>query len=365
MHVCFLAGASSIHTVRWVNSIVNLGHEVSLITMHPAESDKLDVRVNLYELKIKRNFGYYLNVLEVRRLLGKIKPDLLNTHYASGYGTLSRLTKFSPTLLSVWGSDVYLYPYMSNRNEKTLRRNLSIANCIASTSNAMKNQIEKFVTPSNSIEVTPFGIDLDKFVPMLNENNDFIVIGTVKQLKSVYGIDILITATAQLLERLRKINRPDLFEKIRLKVIGSGPELETLKLLTLNLNIKKITEFVGKVPNKEVPNYLNEIDIFCAFSHSESFGVSVLEASACEIPVVVSDVGGLPEVVQNGETGYVVNHKYMDEIVEKLLTLVINKDLRLRFGQKGRKFVEESYDWNENVLRMEKLYQEMIDKNKG
>lgn len=365
MKISFLAGASSIHTVRWVNAIVNLGHEVDLITMHPAELDKLDDRVRVHELKFANKLGYYLNYLEVRRLLKVIQPDLLNVHYASGYGTLSRLVNFTPTLLSVWGSDVYLYPYQNKRNEKTLRKNLQKANQIASTSEAMKKQTEHFVSPSNPIKVTPFGIDLNRFTPSRDKQGDHIVIGTVKRLELIYGIDILINATAKLIERLRKENRNDLRERIQLRIVGKGSELQKLEQLTEDLNIGDITEFVGAIPNEEVPNYLKQFDVYCAFSHSESFGVAVLEASACEIPVVVSHVGGLPEVVQNGKTGFVVDHENINEVVEHLLMLIVDQERRQEMGRNGRKYVRENYDWNQNVLEMEKVYQELIKRPKN
>jgi len=363
MKICFLAGASTIHTVRWVNAIANLGHEVSLISMHPADMDKLDARIKVHELKFTNKLGYYLNVSEVKKLLSKIQPDLLNVHYASGYGTLSRLANFAPSLLSVWGSDVYLYPYQSKRNEKTLRKNLIAANQIASTSRAMKKQTELFIKTSTPIEVTPFGIDLELFSPSPEKQDDNIVIGTVKRLEVVYGIDVLILATAKLIGRLRDDERNELVEKIQLKIVGNGSELVNLERLAKELNIINITEFVGAIPNDEVPKYLNEFDIYCAFSHSESFGVAVLEASACEVPVVVSHVGGLPEVVQNGETGFVVNHKNIDEVVEQLLKLVINQELRQKMGRNGRLFVKKHFEWHENVLRMEKVYRGLIERH--
>src|SRR5699024_486512 len=150
-----------------------------------------------------------------------------------------------------------------------------------------------------------------------------IVIGTVKKLEHVYGIDILIKTTAFLISYLREHGHDDLAKRVRLQIVGKGPQLKELKDLTKEYQSESITEFIGTDPNEEVHNYLNQIDVFTAFSRSESFGVAVLEASACEIPVVVSNVGGLPEIVQNGETGFSIPLEHMDEIVEKLAKLVI------------------------------------------
>ncbi|SES88615.1 Glycosyltransferase involved in cell wall bisynthesis [Oceanobacillus limi] len=361
MKICFLAAASSIHTVRWVNAIAARKHEVHLITMHRIALDQINSNVTVHKLTFPAPVGYYANALEVKLLLRSIKPDLLHAHYASGYGTLSRLVHYRPTLLSVWGSDVYLFPYQSKRNGKIIQKNLKAANHITSTSHAMKEQTERIISVTREIDVIPFGIDLELFNSKQKGGNDEqIVIGTIKGLKPVYGIDILIESTAKLIQELTSSNQANIAEKIRLKIVGDGPELVKLQQLTEKLNIADITEFVGAVPNEQVPNYLNQLDIYCAFSRSESFGVAVLEASACKVPVVVSNVGGLPEVVKDGETGYVVNTEDSSNIVEKLRILVSDKDKRHTFGRNGRSFVQHNFEWEKNVMEMEKVYSDII-----
>jgi glycosyltransferase involved in cell wall biosynthesis len=362
MKICFLAGASSIHTVRWVNAMAERGHDVHLITMHRPDKDKVDNRVDVYFLPLNPPMGYYLNVFKVRKLLKQIKPDILNTHYASGYGTLSRLVNFKPTLLSVWGSDVFDFPYRNKINEKILRKNLKAATQIASTSFAMKEQTERFVSPNLSIEVTPFGVDMNLFKP--NQKNrkekDTITIGVVKRLEEVYGIEYLIRATAVLIKKLKKNQMDEISEKIRLLIVGKGSLLDKLQNIAHDFGISHITTFVGAVSNAKVPEYLNKMDIFCVPSLQESFGVAAVEASACELPVIVSNVGGLPEVVKDGETGFIVEPKNIQQVADRLYDLVIDPELRMRLGKNGRNFVNSFYNWKENVERMETVYKNLI-----
>jgi glycosyltransferase involved in cell wall biosynthesis len=370
MKICFLSGASTIHTVRWVNAMSSLGHKVSLITLQHPELDKIDESVDIYELPIKNKLGYYLNVPKVKKLLGQIKPDIVNAHYASGYGTLARMVNFQPTLLSVWGSDVYDFPYSSKLNMKIIRKNLQAATRIASTSFVMKTQTEELITPAKPIYVTPFGVDLKKFKPS-REKQDirYITIGNVKKLEEKYGIRYLVEAVSILLEKLRKNNFDEIANKIRLLIVGGGSQKEELEELSKNLMIDQITKLVGPVAHDEVPNYLNKLDIYCSPStlDSESFGVAIIEASACELPVVVSNVGGLPEVVKNGETGLICKAKNSEDLAKKLYELVINEDIRIKMGKLGRQHVLKEYDWNKNVKLMESIYLEMVTnwKEKG
>src|SRR5690554_360819 len=112
MRIALLAKRESIHTVRWVNALADRGHEVHLVSALPS-GEPLDDRVTFHLLPIRPPAGFLLNVPALRSVLDRIQPDLLNTHYASGYGTLARLSGFHPNVLSVWGSDVFDFPEKS------------------------------------------------------------------------------------------------------------------------------------------------------------------------------------------------------------------------------------------------------------
>ncbi|NEU30303.1 glycosyltransferase family 4 protein [bacterium LRH843] len=359
MKICYLAGASSIHTVRWVNAMAERGHEVSLITMHPIELDAIHTNVSVYKLFLKPPLGYYLNAIQVKILLMKIKPDIINTHYASGYGTLSRLVNLEPTLLSVWGSDVFSFPYESNSKRKILKKNLEAATRVASTGWVMKEQTEKFFSPNMEIAVTPFGIDMEKF-KSVTKQTDTITIGTVKKLEEIYGIRYIIESFSSLIDLLKNSGQECIISKLRLLIVGGGSQLEEMKELTKKFNIEDVTTFTGAVPHSDVPKYLNKLDIYCALSLQESFGVAVIEASACEVPVIVSNVGGLPEVVRENDTGYIVESENSLQIADKLYELVLNPEKRKEMGKRGREFVQSIYNWEDNVKEMEDVYKKLI-----
>jgi len=351
MKIAFLAGHSSIHTVKWVNEMAKRGHEVYLFTIHQGE-EELYPNIQVHKLPFKPPLGYYLNTWHLRRLLLQIKPDLLHTHYASGYGTLARLSGFHPNLLSVWGSDVFIFPYESKIKMKILQKNLSAADCIASTSHIMKRQTESIYKPQKEIAVTPFGVDCERFRPMeLGKDQNQVTIGTVKKMASQYGIATLIKAFAIVKNKFQG--------NIKLILIGGGPEEEELKLLAQSLSVDKHINFIGSVPHHTVPEYLNGFNIYVALSESESFGVAIIEASACGVPVVVSDAGGLPEVVVDGKTGYIVPRNNPEEAADKMLQLLNDSRLRTKMGEAGRQFVLDNYELKENVDRMERLYTEV------
>ncbi|MCU6747759.1 MULTISPECIES: glycosyltransferase [Lachnospiraceae] len=363
MKILFLSAANSIHTVRWVNSLANRNHEIYLVYNrgHNPKADKIDKKVKLCELPFTGNRGYFFNVFALKKLAKKIKPDVINVHYASGYGTLARLAGFKQMLLSIWGSDVYDFPYESKIKKKILEKNVRYAKEIASTSFCMAEQLRKVINEENlPIHITPFGVDTNLFDPYAykEEQKDTIVIGNIKLLAPKYGIKETILAFEKLLkdEDIKKSGK-----SIVLEIYGDGEQKQELEHLIRDKELQDCVFLKGRIPNTQVPATLKHIDIFCAFSqlNSESFGVAVVEAMAMEVPVVVSDADGLKEVVKTGKTGYVIQRKDIEGCKEALKELVLDQSLRNEFGKNGRKRVEEYYNWENNVTTMEEIYENL------
>jgi glycosyltransferase involved in cell wall biosynthesis len=355
MRVCLLGDGSSIHLKRWATSLAQAGLEIHLITFPPDE----EVEGATYHF-LPRSTGtrldYFLNAPRVRKLVRKIQPDLLHAHYATSYGRLGARANFHPYVLSVWGSDVFAWPRKGAIPRALLKANLKAADQILSTSQVMADETNKYT--AKKIEVTPFGIDLDQFKPMEVDpffNKDSIVVGTIKSLEPLYGIDSLILAFDMVCREL-----PD--QDLRLLIVGDGSQRAELEALVNKLGIKGKAHFAGRVGHAQLPTWYNRLDVYAALSRpdSESFGVAVIEASACERAVLVSNTGGLPEVVADGQTGLLAEPNDLGDIKEKLLKLVQNEDLRRTMGAAGRRRVAEKYDWDGCVRQMISIYESVI-----
>lgn len=362
MKVLFLAAASSIHTVRWVNGLADAGVEIVLVTQHP--SDGLDAaNVRVLNLPFRGSAGYFLNFLALRKIIADEKPDLINAHYASGYGTTARLAGFRPILLSVWGSDVYDFPKTSPIHKWWVAQNLKAASAVASTSHTMAAQTRTLMPDlGQKIPITPFGVDTSRFFPSMRDDQDRpLVIGTVKTLDSKYGIDTLLDAVALLIQKLTPAT-PAIAKSIRLRIVGTGPQEAELKQRAADLGIGSIVDFVGRVPHDQVPNELHKMDIYAALSRldSESFGVAIVEAGACGLPVVVSDVDGFSEVVQDQTTGLIVRRDDPEAAAQALWALVLDADLRQRLGDNARFHVGSKYGWQHCIDRMIDVYSAVL-----
>ncbi len=290
----------------------------------------------------------------LKKVIKNFNPDILHAHYATSYGALAALTRFHPFIISVYGNDIYEFPKKSWLHRQLLKYNFLKADKILSTSHVMARHTAKFT--DKKIAITPFGIDTTIFKPESKTvTDDRIYIGTVKTLEEKYGIKYLIEAFKIITDK-----HPDL--PLRLLIVGGGSQANMLKNLAQKLQIQDKIDFTGRINYDDVVLYHNKLTIavFPSTIDSESFGVAVLEASACGKPVIVSNVGGLPEVVINGETGIIVEPKNPELLAIEIEKLILNEELRNNMGKKGREFVQKQYSLADNVERMLTIYKEIL-----
>ena len=367
MKIMLLANANSIHTQRWAKGLGERNLKVFVFSFAETENDPFkDIEnIELYAFGFSKEFtknneskisklGYLKVLPTLRKKIKEFKPDILHAHYASSYGTLGALSSFHPFIISVWGSDIFDFPKKSLLHTKLIEFNFARADAVLSTSIAMAAETKKYT--KKNIQITPFGIDLNRFKPLkvhtLFEKDD-IVIGIVKALEKTYGVEELIRAFAILQKKWNELH-------LRLLIVGEGTQEEYLKQLAVDLQISQQTKFTGKIAYDKIPQFHNMCTISVFPSMNESFGVSVIEASACEKPVIVSNVGGLPEVVENGVTGIVVPPSNTLELSKAIEKLILDKTLRIKMGKAGRDRVETMYNWENNVSEMIDIYKGIV-----
>ena len=351
MRVAILAPSKSIHTHKWALYYKNKGIDVKVYTLpaHYSEKNASEVDTEIIGKQLPGKISYFTAIPDLKKKLNRFNPAVLHAHFVSSYGLIGALSQFKPLVISVWGKDIYDFPLKSKLNRKLIEFTLSKADQICSTSHVMAKVTAQYT--DKKIEVTPFGVDLNKFYPSTDNEQDknVFTIGTVKALEDKYGIGDLIKAF-----HLFHQEKPN----SRLVIAGDGPQKDEYIQLTKELNIESETTFPGRIPNDEVPNLIRTFSIFAVPSteDSESFGVAAVEAMACGVPVVVSNVGGLPEVVIDGKTGIVVPKKNPRLLADAFNKLATSKELRDGMGLNGVSHVKSSYNWTNNADDMIKLY---------
>lgn len=201
------------------------------------------------------------------------------------------------------------------------------------------------------IETIPNGVDINRFYPKnkqrmrekLGINLDSKVIISVGRLVPVKRVELLIKITRKLLEEDRNI---------KTYYIGDGPYRSYYK--SLAEDIKDNFIFLGRKPHGKIPEYLSAADVFVLPSLSEGFPSSILEAGACGLPVIASNVGGVSEIIKHEKTGYIVSN-------EKDFTFYVKKALEKKYNRnKLHEEISKRFSWEKIVEKYEKMYEELI-----
>lgn len=344
MKIALVGPANSVHLLRWANALAAHA-EIHLISQNPARAE-LDPRVRYAKLPFSGGVGYYANAPFLRKAIRSIAPDIVHAHYATGYGTLCRLSGV-PYYLNVWGSDVFAFPRKSAFHRRLLVGNLRSARAILSAGEGMKEEVLRYL-PSARVEVIPFGVDTAVFHPAEQASPTAFRIGSMKNLERVYGTDLLILAYA----RARALGLP----RSELIIPGEGTDRANLERLARECGYGDEIRFLGFVPHREVASLFRTYSIAAFLSREESFGVATLEASASGLPVLTSEAVGYREVVDDGRTGLRFSTQDIDGVANALVRLHGDSDERERMGNAGRKYVCERFDWDRCVQRQLEYY---------
>ncbi len=345
MKIGLLSAASSIHTVRIANALKAKGEDVVVISLPDHEDKEQLLNVKTIYLKTSGGKGYYLNAKEVCRIAEEEHLEVLNAHYASGYGTLGRLSGVHPLILSVWGSDVFSFPKQNPLNRGILKKNLKVAKLVYSTSQCMAEEIRKYVAKDKEIILTPFGVDTELFIPSENGNKDegIFTFGFLKGSNPIYGVDLFLDAF-EITYKWACENGID----ITAEICGSSTEGDGMAEKIAVMAGKEAVRYVGQIPHEKMPELIRKCDAVCITSREESFGVVALEAMACGVPCITTDTPGLAEVMLDGSTGFVTEKK-PELIAEKMIKMISEEELRSHFKACGRKHVEDNYDFDKNI----------------
>jgi glycosyltransferase involved in cell wall biosynthesis len=269
--------------------------------------------------------------------------------------------------LSPWGSDITVYPYTPGIKgviqRDLIRGALRKADRITALSKFLGGAILKFGGEIRAPDLFPYGVDTSVFDPAVVDKpyefnwpqgapggRDAITVGFFKSLERTYGPDILITAIAKASKQL---------PNLRCVIGGWGRLLEILTQMAQSLNVADRICFPRRIHFEDMPRALAGVDIFAMPSRYEVLGVAALEASAMMKPVIASRKWGIPEVMQDGVTGILVEPEDPDSLAEAIVRLARDPAMRGKMGEEGRKFVRENYEF-ENIMRRADLYCEEI-----
>lgn len=377
--------ATYVHDIN--RHLVRLGHSVCVVTPGaPGQvlRDKFDgVDVVRFPLQLPPDLGYgkvaqssvsrfgkmrrfvamsrYLMLQErsAVRAGREFKADVVHAHWAipSGLAAVRAAQKLDiPIVITMHGGDVYVNPAQGYDFptrwyvRPLLRWTLRTADALTAITDDCRQHALRAGAPDDHIRIVTNGADLRRFRPAEGTPDrpwGEHMIFACRQLFPRKGIRFLIEAVAIL-----KKTYPDL----KLVLAGDGFERPDLERLARERGLADDVIFLGWVPNAELPRYYQASAVSVIPSLEEGFGIPAAEAMGCGIPVVASDAGGLPEVVEHGVTGYVVPKGNVEALADAIEKLLADVPLRERMGKAARERAVRLFDWDVTARSFEELY---------
>lgn len=301
-------------------------------------------------------------VLRLLRVVGQEGPDIIHAFlFLANIASrvIGRLLRVPVLISSYRGIEVWQSWPLRLLDRITVRW-VDISTCCSEAirchvmSQHGATEQERYTTIHNGIDVRHFSNSIPLGRAEMGLQEKVAVIGTVCRLEEpVKGVTVLLRAVAQLTCRLADPG-------VQLLVVGNGPALRKLQGLSEQLGISEQVFFTGM--RRDIERLLPLMDIFILPSFFEGFGIAIVEAMAAGRPVVATAVGGVPEIVINGETGLLVEAGDVNGLAKAIETLLDDPDLRRYLGLRGQERARERFSLELAVRRHEELYEALWQK---
>lgn len=308
---------------------------------------------------------------KLKQIIEEFKPDIVHTHAAKA-GALGRKAAKAcnvPVIVHTYHGHVFhsyfgkakttLYKFIERRLAKQ-------SDGIIAISPLQKEElaVQHKICPPEKITVIPLGFDLHQFQENLPEkrvetrskyqlDNDEVAVAIVGRLAPIKNHTLFLDAVESCLQQ---------GIKARFFIVGDGSEKALISERVNLINNHYGECIVCTSWITDIATFNAGMDVICLTSDNEGTPVSLIEAQACNLPVISTDVGGVRDIVKDGETGFIVPKKNVDALAEKLALLINSKEIREKMSQNGWKFVEEQFHYTTLVRNMENYYRKLLTK---
>ncbi len=369
--VCYPTyGGSGVVATELGKALAKKGHKVHFITYsQPTWLEFFNPNLYYHEVSVKSYplFQYPPYELALASKMVDVvlheKLDLLHVHYAVPHASAAYMAQQIlktkgyeiPFITTLHGTDITIVG-KDAANEPVVTFSINKSDGVTTVSEDLKSDTLEHFDVSVPIEVIPNFIDLDRFSKQPKEHfkkaicpNDEKLVVHTSNFRKVKRVEDVLKVFCE----VRKV------VPSKLLLIGDGPERQRMEDMAREICTEDI-RFLGKL--EAVEEVLSVSDLFLMTSEKESFGLAALEAMACEVPVISTNAGGLPELNDEGKSGYVCNVGDIDAMVEKAIHILDNNNLES--FKKGALARAKEFDVN-NVLPMyEAYYNTVLEKHK-
>lgn len=351
------------HDHRFLSALAGTGHTVGYLRLenkgHNQESRPLPPQIRVLDWAGGRrparlSDGYRL-LGDLKRIITSFQPDVIQAGPLQTAAFLAALTGFKRLVSASWGYDLLFDARRSLLWTWATRYTLKRSAAFIGDCDTIRNLAVFYGMQPERIITFPWGVDIRQFQPgsdgglreRLGWDSSHFVLLSTRSWAPLYGVEDLAQAFVQAAAQL---------PELRLLMLGSGPQAELLNSIFRQHDLLERVRFPGQVAQADLPDYYRAADLYISTSHSDGTSISLLEALASGVPVLLSDIPGNREWVEPGTTGWLYPDGKVKALQEAILQAVSWRTHLSQMGLAARQLAESRADWEKNFPRLLDAY---------
>jgi glycosyltransferase involved in cell wall biosynthesis len=250
-----------------------------------------------------------------------------------------------------WGYDLALEADRNSWMKRITRFVLRNSAYFISDAQFTRDKAVMFGMDPDKTVVFPWGIDLKQFMPSAVRRSKTMTLFCSRTWESIYGVDVLARAFVKVAETDPNVN---------LILLGGGSQGARIRQILMNGGVLDRVHFGGQVAQSDLSRWYHMADIYISPSHVDGSSVSLMEALACGLPCLVSDIPGNREWIVEGENGWLFRDGDADDLTEKISQAIKNRRLFKKMAESARKTAEQKADWEQNFGKLLEAYEKVM-----
>jgi glycosyltransferase involved in cell wall biosynthesis len=360
MKILYFSLGYSTHDYRFLKAISDGGHDVFFVQLEGNQRQVEDRPVPDGVTQVHWKGGREpftwsklpALVMDFKRLLHDLKPDLVHAGPIQTCAFIAVLAGASPILTMSWGFDLMDDVHKGWMWEFATKYTLKRSTFFTSDANVTRDKAVAYgMNPERTI-VFPWGVDLEHFSKKDERGKkEGFVLFCNRAWETRYGVDVLARAFVKVAQQ-----RDD----VRLILLSGGSQGANIRKILQRGGVEEYVTFGGQVSQTDLPRWYHMADVYISPSHVDGSSVSLMEALACGLPCLVSDIPANKEWIVEGENGWLFRDRDVDHLAEKILAAMSQREKLPEIGRASRRSAEMRADWKKNAEALMTVYRSLL-----
>ncbi len=360
MKIIYFSFDYSPHDHRFLSALSETEHEVFYVRLQhgPRQVEDRPIPMKIEQVHWAGGQGEFRwrdlprLVMDFHRLVCEIQPDLIHAGPIQTCAFIAMLSGFRPVLTMSWGFDLMEDVHRNRGMTRITRYTLKRSTFFISDAQVTRNKAVAYGMDPERTVIFPWGVDLQHFTPATDRrplNTDHFTLFCNRSWEPRYGVDVLAKAFVKVAEQ-----NPD----VDLLLIGGGSQAQLIRQILQRGGVLDRVSLPGQVAQKDLPRWYHMADLYISPSHIDGSSVSLMEALACGIPCLVSDIPANKEWVTENENGWLFPDGNADALAEKILAAIAQRKKLPEVGRAARRVAERRADWKKNFSQLLLAYEQ-------